>query len=67
LHKNVVGKGTAKFEISYFKNKGEALDWHNNMNCRYNAETDNKEYSKYMNLSPVSTDTSYVAFLLFKK
>ncbi|MDO5570354.1 MAG: hypothetical protein Q4F97_02670 [Bacteroidales bacterium] len=66
LYKNIIKEGRGDFKIDFFKKSGDALNWHNNMIEQYKHHNIlNNKYSKYLNLTPVDDNTSYIAYILY--
>lgn len=59
---------SGRFAIGFFKKEEKALEHHREMEHRFPLTTgDHKIKSGYLNLTPVSQGTSYVAYVLIEK
>lgn len=53
------------YKVMFFKNKGEALEMHDDYNARYGLRiVDDRIENGYINFNPVTPDTRYVAFAI---
>jgi hypothetical protein len=69
FYKNFVSDcSTGKYRVEYFKNSGEAFKAHCAMHDAYPLATSNGKITEgYINLSPVTTESKYMAYAILEQ